>query len=164
MGVHVRQNSKIASKDMIAAISIGSQTAQSQAVQSRTTQSPTGERRLDKVSAADAAHAMTTLQVLAAVYEQIADRLLEQMRLHADDRKSTRLLGHHLDWIGMRAQMIDRFVKAGDGATACFCAAKDGPARLLPLAQLAARNAAAPHGLPVALFLLEKIDEELRLA
>lgn len=146
MGAERGRNSKSVTKGMVATMPVRRRIA----MRSRIDQEP--------------ANAMATLQALADVYEQIADRLLEQMRIHAADRLSTRTLGRHLDWVGTRAQMVDRFIKAGDSAMNYLCAAQDGPTRLLPLAQLTARNAAEPHGLPVALFLLEKIDEELRLA
>ncbi len=108
--------------------------------------------------------AKATLSALAHVYEQVADSLLSQLRGHAGNPRAAHALTRHLDWVGTRAQMVDSFIKAGDCALTYICASPDAHARLLPLVQLAAQNAAAPGRLPVALYLMEKIDEELLLA
>lgn len=106
---------------------------------------------------------LMALRILAQTYEQIGDRLLDQMHDCAGNPHLTRSLSQHLDWLGSRAQVINSFIAAGDGALTYLCAATEAPERLTSLVQLTAHNAAADR-LPVALFLMEKIDEELRLA
>lgn len=104
------------------------------------------------------------LRILARTYEQVGDRLLDRMHDCANDPRQTRSLSRHLDWVGSRAQVINSFIAAGDGALRYLCSAAEAPERLTSLVQLTAHNAAAPDRLPVVLFLMEKIDEELRLA
>ncbi|MBL8707991.1 MAG: hypothetical protein JNL25_02260 [Rhodospirillaceae bacterium] len=108
--------------------------------------------------------AIMALRILAQTYEQVGDNLLERLHGCAGDRRAARSISRHLDWVGARAQVINSFIQAGDGALSYLCAATDTPERLASLVQLTARNAAAPERLPVALFLMEKIDEELHLA
>jgi hypothetical protein len=107
--------------------------------------------------------ALMALRILAQAYEQIGDRLLDRMHDCAGNPRLTRSLTRHLDWVGSRARVINSFIEAGDGALSYLCAASEAPERLTSLVQLTAHNAAADR-LPVALFLVEKIDEELRLA
>lgn len=114
-----------------------------------------GERRT-----VDTRHA---LRVLAQAYEQIGDHLLDRMHDCAANPRETRLLTRHLDWVGARAQVVNSFIAAGDGALHYLCADSQAPERLASLVQLTARNA-VPERLSVALFLMEKIDEELHLA
>ncbi|MBK8159704.1 MAG: hypothetical protein IPK59_13365 [Rhodospirillaceae bacterium] len=111
----------------------------------------------------DVADAMMTLRALAQAYEQVADSLLDQIHDHADNLKTAQALSRHLDWVGARAQLVDSFIKAGDCALSYICTSQDAHDRLMPLVQLTAHNATMPGRLPVALFLMEKIDEELRL-
>jgi len=111
-----------------------------------------------------AADAIMALRILAQTYEQVGDNLLERLHGCAGDRRAARSISRHLDWVGARAQVINSFIQAGDGALSYLCAATDTPERLASLVQLTARHAARPERLPVALFLMEKIDEELRLA
>lgn len=106
---------------------------------------------------------LMALRILAQTYEQVGDRLLDQMHDCAGNPQLTRSLSQHLDWLGSRARVINSFIEAGDGALSYLCSATEEPERLTSLVQLTAHNAAADR-LPVALFLMEKIDEELRLA
>lgn len=106
-----------------------------------------------------------TLRILAVTYRQIADNLLDQIHGHSrGDRATARKIGQHLDWVGARAQMVDSFIDAGESALSYLCTSPESHDRLARLVQLASRHAAVPSKLSVALFLLEKIDEELRLA
>lgn len=114
-----------------------------------------GERR-----PADTRH---SLLVLAQTYEQVGDHLLDRMHECGSDLRAARSLSRHLDWLGSRARVINSFIEAGDGALHYLCADSEAPERLSSLVQLTARNA-VPERLSVALFLMEKIDEELRLA
>lgn len=122
-----------------------------------------GLRRAERQSTDDITDAMATLRALAQAYEQVADSLLARIHDHADDLKTAHTISRHLDWVGARAQLVDSFIKAGDCALTYICASRDAHDRLMPLVQLAAHNASTPGRLPVALFLMEKIDEELRL-
>ena len=150
MDVEFRQNSKgIDAKNIIASLSGRRRPGL------RPVPKPAAER--------DVADAMMTLRALAQAYELVADSLLEQIHDHADNLKSTRVLSRHLDWVGARAHLVDSFIKAGDCALTYICASQDAHDRLMPLVQLTAHNATMPGRLPVALFLMEKIDEELRL-
>lgn len=150
MSIQIRQNSKgVEVKDIIASMS------------ARKPSAP--ERQRKNGAGHDAVDAMTTLRALAHAYERIADRLLDQIHDHADNAKVTEVLSQHLDWVGTRAQLVDGFIKAGDCALAYICASPDAHARLMPLVQLTAQHAARSGQLPVALFLMEKIDEELCL-
>ena len=149
MGVQFRQNTKsVDAKNVIASLS-GSRRP--------------GLRRVPKPAERNAADAMMTLRALAQAYEQVADSLLEQIHDHADNLKTAQSLSRHLDWVGARAQLVDSFIKAGDCALTYICASQEAHDRLMPLVQLTAHNATMPGRLPVALFLMEKIDEELRL-
>lgn len=150
MGVQFGQNAKdVETKDIAANYSTG--------------KSAVPRRRRESAADRNAADTKAALRELAQTYEQIADGLINQIHGHADNLKMAHALSRHLDWIGARARLVDSFMKAGDWALTYFCASKDAHRRLVPLAQLAAQNAALPGGLPVALFLMEKIDEELRL-
>jgi len=122
-----------------------------------------GLRRAERQSTDDVTDAMATLRALAQAYEQVADSLLARIHDHADNLKAAHTISRHLDWVGARAQLVDSFIKAGDCALTYICASQDAHDRLMPLVQLAAHNAATPGRLPIALFLMEKIDEELRL-
>lgn len=150
MSIQIRQNTKgIEANAIIASLAAGK---------------PAVARRNRKTGAdIDVADAMATLRALAQAYEQVADGLLDQIHNHAGNLKMAHSLSRHLDWVGARAQMVDSFIKAGDCALTYVCASPDSHDRLVPLVQLAARNAATPGGLPVALYLMERIDEELRL-
>jgi type IV secretory pathway VirJ component len=107
--------------------------------------------------------ALVALRALPQTYAQVGDRLLDCMYRSAADPHQTRTLSRHLEWLGSRARVINSFIEAGDGALSYLCSATEAPERLASLVQLTARNAAADR-LQVALFMLEKIDEELRLA
>lgn len=106
--------------------------------------------------------AIMAVRILAQTYEQVGDRLLERIHSCGDNPRLARSISRHLDWVGSRAQVINSFINAGDGAVTYLCSASEAE-RLTSLVQLTAHNAAADR-LPVALFLMEKIDEELRLA
>jgi hypothetical protein len=106
--------------------------------------------------------ALMAVRILAQTYEQVGDRLLERMHNCGNNPRLARSLSRHLDWVGSRAQVINSFINAGDGAVTYLCSASEAE-RLTSLVHLTAHNAAADR-LPVALFLMEKIDEELRLA
>lgn len=107
--------------------------------------------------------ALVALRALPQTYAQVGDRLLDCIYRNAADPDQTRSLRRHLEWVGSRAQVINSFIEAGDGALSYLCSATDAPERLASLVRLTAHNAAADR-LQVALFMLEKIDEELRLA
>jgi hypothetical protein len=117
-------------------------------------------RRASPVAAADA---ITAMRALPRLYESMGDRLLDHLHRLADDRRARRSLSRQLDWVGTRAQLVNSFVAAGDGALGYLCAESLSPERLASLVELTARHVADDQ-LPVALFLLEKIDEELHLA
>jgi hypothetical protein len=104
-----------------------------------------------------------TLQALADFYAQMAERLLDCLYERPGDLRRIRRLRGHLDWVGARAQMVNSFLKAGDCALSYLCASADAHRRLLPLVNLAAAQLREPARLPVALYLMERIDEELRL-
>jgi hypothetical protein len=122
--------------------------------------SPRIAKRAATTTAIDPA---TTLDALAALYARVADLLLERIYEQPHNLRHARSLGQHLDWVAARAQMIDSFRQAGDCAMTYICASADSYARLVPLVELASKQLAEHRRLPVALFLLERIDEELRL-
>ncbi|WP_303982144.1 hypothetical protein [Dongia mobilis] len=163
MGVQFRQNSKsVDAKGMIASMSGGKRPeVRRHGLRPDLRPDLRGVRKA--TPARDGADAMTTLRALAQAYEQVADSLLAQIHDHADNLKTAQALSRHLDWVGARAQLVDSFIKAGDCALAYICASQEAHDRLMPLVQLTAHNATMPGRLPVALFLMEKIDEELRL-
>lgn len=103
------------------------------------------------------------LRVLAQTYEQVGDHLLDRMHACGSNLRAARAISRHLDWVGARAQVVNSFIAAGDGALHYLCADSEAPERLASLVQLTARNA-VPERLSVALFLMEKIDEELHLS
>lgn len=103
------------------------------------------------------------LRVLAQTYEQVGDHLLDRIHASIGNPRAARALGRHLDWVAARAQVVNSFIAAGDSALHYLCADSEAPERLASLVQLTARNA-VPERLSVALFLMEKIDEELHLA
>jgi hypothetical protein len=162
MGVEFRQNTKgqggIAAKGVVATMS-GSKGAGDKKFALRRV----ARQSAPAPAADDVADAMATLRALAQAYELVADSLLARIHDQADDLKAAHTISRHLDWVGARAQLVDSFIKAGDCALTYICASQDAHDRLMPLVQLAAHNAATPGRLPVALFLMEKIDEELRL-
>lgn len=149
MGVQFRQNSKaLQNQGVIATMSRPRQPAVS---------------RPAKAAQSDAARATAILRALADLYEAIAERLLDRIHDRPHDRKQAQTLSHHLDWVGARAQMVGSFLQAGDCAMTYICASADAQRRLMPLIKLAAQQLAKPGRLSVALYLAERIDEELRL-
>nr|WP_298688035.1 hypothetical protein [uncultured Dongia sp.] len=173
MGVQFRQNTKgnggIAAKGVVATMSGGKRPGDQQRLGDkgfglrRVARQHGESQHVDKRAADNVTDAMATLRALAQAYEQVADSLLARIHDHGDDLKAAHTISRHLDWVGARAQLVDSFIKAGDCALTYICASQDAHDRLMPLVQLAAHNAATPGRLPVALFLMEKIDEELRL-
>jgi ethanolamine utilization protein EutA (predicted chaperonin) len=150
MGVQFRQNPKnLQMKGVIATMAPGKQ--------------PTAPRLVRRSNAAAMSDPATTLAALAAIYGRIADLLLERIHGQADDLRHAQILSRHLDWVGARAQMIASFRQAGDCAMTYICASPDAYARLVPLVELTARQLDKPNSLAVALYLIERIDEELRL-
>ncbi|TDQ82036.1 hypothetical protein A8950_1856 [Dongia mobilis] len=106
---------------------------------------------------------LLAMRELPRIYERMGDCLLDRMHRHAGNPGVTRSLSRQLDWVGTRAQLVNSFIAAGDGALGYLCAESLSPERLASLVELTARHVAEER-LPVALFLMEKIDEELRLA
>jgi len=150
MGVQFRQNPKnLQMKGVIATMTPGKR--------------PPASRAAKRDGAAAVIDPAATLEALAAIYQGIADQLLERIHEQADDLKHAQALGQLLDWIGARAQMIDSFRQAGDCAMTYICASSDSYARLVPLVELAAQQLIKRDRLSVALYLVERIDEELRL-
>lgn len=149
MGVQFRQNPKnLQMKGVIATLTRDKQ--------------PTAPRLAKRSSAAAAIDPAATLETLAKIYERIADLLLASIHEQSDDLRYAQALSQHLDWVAARAQMIDSFRQAGDCAMTYICASSDSYARLVPLVQLAAQQTKRDR-LSVALYLIERIDEELRL-
>lgn len=149
MGVQLRQNTKdLPTKGVIAAMA--------QAKQPLTS-------RGRKATMPDAVDTTATLQDLAELYAKIAERLLDQMHEHPNNRHQAQILGRHLDWVGSRAQMVGSFLRAGDCAMTYICASQEAYSRLLHLIKLAAQQLSRPGRLSVALYLAERIDEELHL-
>lgn len=174
MGVQFRQNTKgIAAKGVVAAMSGDKRPSDQRPGDQRPSDQRPDDKRfglrraesqhVQRRPADDVSDAMATLRALAQAYELVADSLLARIHDHGDNLKAAHTISRHLDWVGARAQMVDSFIKAGDCALTYICASQDAHDRLMPLVQLAAHNAATPGRLPVALFLMEKIDEELRL-
>jgi hypothetical protein len=150
MGVQFRQNPKnLQMKGVIATMTRGKQAP-----------SPRIVKRAGTATAIDPA---ATLDALAALYARVAELLLERIYEQPDNLRHARALSQHLDWVAARAQMVDSFRQAGDCAMTYICASADSYARLVPLVELAGQQLADYHRLPVALFLIERIDEELRL-
>ncbi|WP_374652246.1 hypothetical protein [Dongia sp.] len=150
MGVQVRQTSrKFDAKGVLATLSGGRQPVVSRA----------GMQSL----AIDTQNVARILQALADLYALIAERLLDRIHDQPRDLRRARKLGRHLDWVGARAQMVESFIKAGDCAMTYVCASPDAHERLLPLVKLARQQLREPGHLSVALYLMERIDEELRL-
>ncbi|MBI2256031.1 MAG: hypothetical protein HYU58_15520 [Proteobacteria bacterium] len=145
MGVQFRQNSKNM-QGVIATMSRGKQ--------------PTASRVAKRASAAIAP--AVTLEALASIYERTADLLLASIHEQPGGLRHAQVLSHHLDWIGARAQMINSFRQAGDCAMTYICASPEAYARLVPLVELAAEQVIRRDRLAVALYLIERIDEELR--
>ncbi len=150
MGVQFRQNPKnLQMKGVIATMTRDKQPS-----------SPRVVRRASTTAAmVDPA---TTLEALAKIYERVADLLLDRIHAQSDDLRYAQTLGQHLDWVAARAQMIASFRQAGDCAMTYICASQDSYARLVPLVELAAQQTKSDR-LSVALYLIERIDEELRL-
>lgn len=130
--------------------------------QEKTGKAGIGKTTSTRGKAANNNDALTAVRILAQAYAQVGDRLLDRMHDCGDNPRLARSLSRHLDWVGSRAQVINSFINAGDGAVTYLCSASEAE-RLTSLVHLTAHNAAADR-LPVALFLMEKIDEELRLA
>lgn len=150
MGVQFRQNPKnLQMKGVIATMAPGKR--------------PPASRAAKRDGTAAAIDPAATLEALAVIYQGIADQLLERIHEQADDLKHAQALGQLLDWIGARAQMIGSFRQAGDCAMTYICASSDSYARLVPLVELAAQQLIKRDRLSVALYLVERIDEELRL-
>jgi hypothetical protein len=150
MGVQFRQNPKnLQMKGVIATMTPGKQ--------------PSAPRLVKRSNAATVAGPAETLAALAAIYGRIADLLLERIHEHADDLRHAQTLGQHLDWVAARAHMIASFRQAGDCAMSYICASPDAYARLVPLVELTAQQLSKRNALAVALYLIERIDEELRL-
>lgn len=155
MGVQFRQNPKsLQMKGVIATMAPGKQ--------------PPAPRMTRRSHAAVATNPAATLAALANIYGRIADLLLERIHEHADDLRHAQALGQHLDWVSARAQMIASFRQAGDCAMTYICASTDSYARLVPLVELTTQQLAESDRrrndrLAVALYLIERIDEELRL-
>lgn len=149
MGVQFGHNKKaLQQKGVIATISRSGQAA---------------APRPAKKTLSDSASATAILRALADLYEAIAERLLDRIHDRPHDRKQAQTVSHHLDWVGARAQMVGSFLQAGDCAMAYICASAEAQRRLMPLIKLAAQQLAKPGRLSVALYLAERIDEELRL-
>ncbi|MDY0872026.1 hypothetical protein [Dongia rigui] len=147
MGVQLRQNPKsLQMKGVIATMAPDKQ--------------PPAPRMVKRANATAIASPAATLAALADIYGRIADMLLE--RIH-DDLRHAQALGQHLDWVAARAQMVASFHQAGDCAMTYICASPDAYARLVPLVELTAQQLTKRKNLALALYLIERIDEELRL-
>lgn len=150
MGVQFRQNPKsLQLKGVIATMAPGKQ--------------PPAPRITKRSSTAAVTSPAATLAGLADIYRRIADLLLERIHDQSDDLRHAQTVGRHLDWVGARAQMIASFRQAGDCAMTYICASSDSYARLVPLVELTAQQLTKRANLAVALYLIERIDEELRL-
>jgi gamma-glutamyl:cysteine ligase YbdK (ATP-grasp superfamily) len=154
MGVQFRQNTKtLQHKGVIATMSRTKQPAAAR----------TQKAAMSDAALAEATSATAILRALADLYEAIAERLLDRIHDRPRDRKQAQTLSRHLDWVGARAQMVGSFLQAGDCAMTYICASADAQRRLMPLIKLAAQQLGKPGRLSVALYLAERIDEELRL-
>ena len=150
MGVQFRQNPKnLQLKGVIATMAPGKR--------------PSAPRMVKRSNVAAAISPAATLAALADIYGRIADLLLERIHEQADDLRHAQALGQHLDWVGARAQMIASFRQAGDCAMTYICASPEAYARLVPLVELTAQQLTKRGSLAVALYLIERVDEELRL-
>lgn len=150
MGVQFRQTPKnLQMKGVIATMAPGKQ--------------PPAPRMARRRSVAAVTSPAATLAALSGIYGRIADLLLERIHDQSDDLRNAQALSQHLDWVGARAQMIASFRQAGDCAMTYICASPDAYARLVPLVELTAQQLTRRDRLAVALYLIERIDEELRL-